>query len=411
VLGVRPLTGLTWPDGELLDERTLTDLASLGDTAVLLRPAGLADPDAARQQPVVGLATGAPATAGLRGVLVDDLVSAALAGPAPAATPQPTPLGAVQSTTPAGTDGPLSAQDGLATLAYQIRTGSHAGVLLAPPRRWFNVDEATELLATAARLLGGGLAQPRDLGALTAGVPSQHTATLNYPSAAAAAEIPLSVTAAVTTVRDQLRDLSAATERDPRAPYDPALLLDPERFALLRGTSTAWRGQEQSAAGVVQQADDRLTELRESVQILPPAGPYLLAASNSPLLLNLDNPLPVQINVQITLSTVPGLRTNAVDVITLPAASRRQVRVPTEVIRAGQFSVEARLTTPGGTPLGPRDGAPSRIQLRSTAYGTVTLLLTGGAGALLVLAAAFRITRRVRTARTTGPLSESGEPQ
>src|SRR5215204_4274445 len=103
--------------------------------------------------------------------------------------------------------------------------------------------------------------------------------------------------------------------------------------------------------------------------------------------------LPVQIAVQISLSEVPGLRTGSIDVVQVPAASRRQVRIPTEVIRAGQFSVEAQLSTPGGTPLGPP--AASRIQLRSTAYGTVTLALTGGGAILLVLLAGLRITRRV----------------
>jgi hypothetical protein len=162
--------------------------------------------------------------------------------------------------------------------------------------------------------------------------------------------------------------------------------------------STAWRGDPDPANAFAADAAARLTVLREGVQIEPPAGPYLLAASNAPLLLTLNNPLPVQIDVQITLSEVPGLRTGSVDVVQVPAASRRQVRIPTEVIRAGQFSVEAQLSTPGGTPLGPR-GAGSRIQLRSTAYGTVTLALTGGGAVLLVLLAALRITRRVRAAR------------
>ena len=233
------------------------------------------------------------------------------------------------------------------------------------------------------------MALPRGIGDLTGGAPPQLTATLNYPAQAAAAEIPRSVTTDIGTIRDQLRDMEAATRRDPRVGYDPARLLNPMRFNLLRGASTAWRGQADTARWFVQRSDDRLRELRESVEIVPPGGPYLLAASNSPLLLNVNNPLPVQIDVQITLSTVAGLRTAPVEVITLPAGSRRQVRVPAEVIRAGQFSVEAQLATPGGTPLGPR-GAPSRIQLRSTAYGTVTLAITGGAAVALVLLAVYR---------------------
>ena len=419
VLGVDPVTELAWPAGELLDERTLTDLASLGADAVLIEQRGLADADKYSGQAVVGLSTGAPATASQRGVLVDTVVAQALAGPVstanrteprlgqPSQPNRPTRPGqsdqsvtVVPSSTPAGTDAPLSGQDGLAALAYRAITGDRAGVLLAPPRRWSaRPPETTELLNTAGRLIADGWARPRGIGDLTGGAPPQLTATLNYPAQAGTAEIPRSVTASAAGVRDALRDVDAATKRDPRVGYDPARLLDPIRFNLLRGASTAWRGQNDTARWFVQQSDDRLRDLRESVQIVPPGGPYLLAASNSPLLLNLNNPLPVQVDVQITLSPVAGLRTGPIEVITLPAGSRRQVRVPAEVIRAGQFSVEAQLTTPGGTRLGPGDGAPSRIQLRSTAYGTVTLVLTGGAAVLLVLLTGLRITRRVRAAR------------
>jgi Family of unknown function (DUF6049) len=392
VLSVAPRTDVTWPAGEVLDERTLTDLASLGSTAVVIDPRGLNDDP---QAPLVGLTTGAPATATQRGILVDALAGQALSGPppSPALVPDAGTPSVIPSTTPAGAAQPLAAQDGLAVLAYRATEGN--GMLLAPPRRWdVTPAEAAEFLSAAGRLLGDGWVRPRPLAELTQGA-TRATATLNYPTRAQ--EIPSQVIATATTVRDQLRDLEAATKRDPRVGYEPARLLDPMRFGLLRGTSTAWRDNPAMAAGMVALSRDRLAELRASVQIVPPGGPYLLAASNSPLLLNLNNPLPVQIDVRITLSQAAGLRTAPIEVTSLPAGSRRQVRVPAEVIRAGQFSVEARLSTPGGTSLGPR--ASSRIQLRSTAYGTVTLLLTGGAAVSLVLLSALRITRRVRAAR------------
>lgn len=420
VLGVSPNTDLAWPAGEVLDERTLTDLASLGSSAVVLDPRGIADPAAAEGEPVVGIATGAPATATQRALLVDALAGRALAGPGPApAAPTRPDQGSptvIPSTTPAGGTGPLSTQDGLAALAFHAGTAPAApgfptascgrpavqrecpGILLAPPRRWSPTPaEAGELLRAAAELISEGQARPRALTELLAGSRPRTAATLSYP--APATEVRADVIATVATVSAQLRDVEAATSRDPRVGYDPARLLDPMRFGLLRGTSTAWRDDPGMAARTVRQSQDRLTELRESVQIVPPGGPYLLAASNSPLLLNLNNPLPVQIDVRITLSQAAGLRTAPIEVTNLPAGSRRQIRVPAEVIRAGQFSVEAQLSTPNGTRLGPR-GAASRIQLRSTAYGTVTLFLTGGAAVALVLLAGLRITRRVRAART-----------
>lgn len=409
-LDVTPVAELTWPAGELLDERTLTDLASLGDRAVLVDPAGLVEPGPATGQAVVDLATGSAATAGVRGLLTDPLISQTLASqPAPTKAPDVAPGSAPPSTSPTGTRRPLAVQDAIAALTFRAGAGGN-GVLLTPPRRWSTrTDEAEELLRTAAALLGAGLAEPRDLGQLaasaTAGEPAV-TSAVSYPVRAGTEEIQGPVMDAVTELRDQLRDIADATERDPRAQFDvdPAQLLDPLNYGLLRGISTAWRGRQGVATQLVAAADDGLTGLRRRIRIEPPAGPYLLGASNAPLLLTLDNRLPVQIDVQITLSEVPGLRTDEIDVVQVPAASRRQIRIATEVIRAGQFSVNAYLATPGGTPLGV-DG-PGHIHLRSTAYGTVTLALTGGAAVLLVLLTGYRITRRVRagkaSSQTTG---------
>ena len=400
VLSINPITELAWPAGEVIDERTLTDLASLGVNGVLVEAGGLNDGARYAGEAVVGLTTGSPATASARGVLVDTVVGQALTGPQ-SDRPEPTgQVAIVASTSPSGTDAPLAGQDGLAALTFQAMTRGPAGVLLAPPRRWAaDPAESGALLRTASRLVADGWAEPRDLGALAGGAPPSLTATLDYPLQANSAELPRSVITRVAETRDRVRDIEAATRRDPRFPdYDPASLLDPMKFGLLRATSTAWRGNPTAANRTAQLTDNQLTLLREKVQLVPPPGPYLLAASNSPLLLNLNNPLPVQIDVQVTLSPVAGLRTGPIDVISLPANSRRQVRVPAEVVRAGQFSVEAQLATPGGTPLGPR-GAASRIQLRSTAYGTVALLITVGGGGALVLLSAFRITRRVRAAR------------
>jgi hypothetical protein len=98
------------------------------------------------------------------------------------------------------------------------------------------------------------------------------------------------------------------------------------------------------------------------------------------------------------LSETAGLRAGAVGLQLVPARSTRQFVIPAEVSRAGQFSVEARLSTPGGTPL----GEPSTLQVSSTAFGTVTVALTVGAGAALVLLVVRGIVRRLRRAREAG---------
>ena len=94
--------------------------------------------------------------------------------------------------------------------------------------------------------------------------------------------------------------------------------------------------------------------------------------------------------VRIDVVGSPGLRVTPVAIQQVPPLGRRQVSMNAEVTRAGQFTVEAAVLTPGGGKLGPA----SHLRLRSTAYGTITGWLTAVAGALLVLLAARRIWRR-----------------
>ncbi|HWR49288.1 MAG TPA: DUF6049 family protein [Pseudonocardiaceae bacterium] len=399
LLGVQPLTGVSWPAGEVLDERTLADLTALQTHAVLLDPHDIT-PQPAPQPPAVGVAsdvvslvgssssTADPGTAIMAGrdgapvgLLVDPLLTGALARGA----------------------GPLSAQDGLGALVY--RAASDRPILLVPPRRWQAPGtEATALLNTARQLLDAGFVTPRELSALAAIQPAGTGVAVRYPLQAGAEEIPPQVTAEVQRDRDILRDLQVAIVVDPAANLRPAILLDPLRLGLLRGVSTAWRGQPNQAVQTTAEETSRLDELRRSVRIVQPPGPYTLAASDSPLLITVRNELPVGVQVALSLSETAGLRTGGLGLQLVPAHSTRQLVIPAKVSRAGQFSVDARLSTPGGTPL----GEPSTLQLRSTAFGTVTVALTAGAGAALVLLVARGIVRRVRRTREAG--SAGGSP-
>jgi hypothetical protein len=53
-------------------------------------------------------------------------------------------------------------------------------------------------------------------------------------------------------------------------------------------------------------------------------------------------------------------------------------------------------------------GPPSRLKVRSTVYGTITVWLTVGAGVLLVVLVARRIIRRIRGG--DGPHGEPDRP-
>jgi hypothetical protein len=96
--------------------------------------------------------------------------------------------------------------------------------------------------------------------------------------------------------------------------------------------------------------------------------------------------------VRVEILPSSGLRVAPIEPQQVPPLGRRQVRVSAEVIRSGQFSVQAAVHTPNGELLGP----PSRLRVRSTAYGTITVWLTASAGILLVVLAAHRVVRRIR---------------
>lgn len=396
VLGVQPVVGVSWPADGALDERTLSDLVALDTRAVVLGPDGVrAPPD---NGDIVTLAAVSPSagTPAPKGLLADPLLSAALGPEPPRRLPDSTDGGdrAAVSTRPTGTARPLAAQDAIGALTFRATQLDRRPVLLLPPRRWqVGGGEATELLRTANRWLLRDAFRPRSIPEMAgAASAAARQVELAYPQQVTPSEIPPAVTAEVAVARDVLRELQVATERDPTADLDPAALLDPLRLAMLRGVSTAWRGNSERADELIDDVTSRLDELRGDVRIVAPPGPYTLAASDSPLLITVRNDLPVSMDVTLTLEQAPGLRTGAVGVQLVPARSSRQLVIPAEVVRAGQFSVDARLTTPGGTSL----GQPITLQLRSSAFDAVTLALTAGAGAILVLLVTRRIVRRNR---------------
>ena len=392
ILGVTPVPDTVWPADGVIDERSLADLTGGGTRALLL------DGDALTG----GLPEGAlarlpgPPGAAATAVGLDPVTAAALA-------PRSGGRDGGDSTSPAGTPGALAAQDAVGVLtlrALQETPEDEARPVdvVAPPLDWaVSSAEAGALLTAVDDLTRLGLARPVDLGSLLGGV----GATTPLPTTAPATPsnevdaIGESVLTRAGQVRDRQRELLAATERDGVGAPSPTDFVEPLTDGVLRSLSAAWRGdpvaQEAAIGGVERQID----ELRSLVRVVQPAGSYSLGSNDAPLLLTVENRLPVAVRVEVALEPTNGLRTSPLPVITVPAFGSRQVQVEVEVTRAGQFSVDARARTPGGEPLGPT----ARLLLRSTAYGTITVWLTASAAVVLVILASVRIARRVRAAR------------
>lgn len=392
LLGIPVPADTVWPIDGALDEPTLADLAAADDgtgaAAVVLSADAVARGGGV--VPVAG--ENGPTTA----VLTDPLLTLAAEG-----------LGdTTASGSPAGGPGALGTQDALGALTFRALTGDPATgpLVLAPPHQW-RVDGpgAVALLDGMNRLLSAGVIEPRALAVSVAEGPAAGAAEerLVYPVRAGAAEIPPAVVGSLIESRDDVERLRAAADYETGVGAPPEQVFDPLLRGLLRAASGHWRGRPDAAREQADLVGTRIAELVGSVRVLQPPGPFSLGTRDAPVPLTVANGLPITMTVRVELTSTAGLRVAPIPVQRVPPLGRVQVRVSTEVLRAGQFTVEAAVRTPDGGAL----GEPTRLQVRSTVYGTVTIWLTAVAGGLLVLLAARRIWRRVR-----GDRGDRGDP-
>lgn len=399
-LGVPVLADTTWPAEGVLDERTLARLAPLG-RAVVLSADGV-EPGASDR--ITGVLPVAGAQRPQLAVLTDPLLTRAADGPAPGGRfDAAQPLAAV---TPAGSGAggsrALSTQDVIGALAFRARTltGGTDPLVLAPPHGWTaQRSSAAALLTAVDQLVGAGLLTPRPLSQSTdSGIPATGARSLAYPLRAGAREIPPDVVDTVAASRARLLDLRSAAVEQGGVGVGVDQVFGPLDRGLVRAASAARRERPETAERVAATQAARVQELRAAVRVLEPPSPYALGSTDAPLLLTVANGLPIGVRVRIELASSGGLRVAPIPEQVVPPLGRRQVQVTAEVTRSGQFVVVAHVRTPDGAQLGP----PSRLRVRSTAYGTITVWLTGTAGVLLVVLAARRVVRRVR-AETPDP--------
>jgi hypothetical protein len=367
VLGVTPRTDLAWPAGDTLAPATLDTLQGGGIETVVLPDTALTDGGAA-----VG----------------DDGEPAAVRSALPAATGDVEVLVAdsrlgdiVADATPDSARGRLTEQRYLAELAAltdQLAArdpGGQQTVLVVPPRR---VDPDP---TTVAAMMADTVTQPwlaaTPVAALGDG-PQVATGALDADDDAGGDGLPAAGLAQIVETSRVRDDFAAAVVGDPDtvlARYDAAIA---------RAGSAEWREDPEGFAAAATDLRDTLAQLRRQVTLLAPVdGTYSLASSDAPLVLTVQNDLPFAVQVRLELRTRGnvGLTTDDIGVTTLQPSSRTTLQVPTHVRQSGGFAVTAGLTTPGGEPL----GEAVQMQVKSTAYGPITLGITIGAAVLLGL--------------------------
>jgi hypothetical protein len=264
-------------------------------------------------------------------------------------------------------------------------------------------------------MAGQGVVSGTPLDVIASGVAGHRaTATLTYPDSAERTELPQSYLNTIREIADRIEVLQLAFSPAPGPEgADPADILEPLQRALTTAASASFRGSDDPDGPVLQTVSNTLDGLFGGVSIRSIGGSYTLASSSSPLLLTLQNTLPYQVSVGVSIigGGRVGLSTHDPGRLEIAAGPRtKQIKIDAEVSRSGTFTVYAQLRGPHGAAW----GSAVPLTIASRAYGALTLVLILVAGGVLVLMVGFRIHQRWRAHRARsasgGPLPESPDP-
>lgn len=389
-LAVEPRTDLAWAPGGTLLAGTLDRLREGGIDQVVLGPEAVSSGDSA-----VGLTDATAAAAVTVGTA---------AGPW-AGLVADSRLNAVVGGSQLAAGGPRLAEQRylaeLAVLTAQAAPNTEQTVLVTAPR---DVDAGPDGAgAMMADTTSQPWLRPVPLESLTTG-PATEDGDLVEPAD------PVGLDTAgllgVTGANDARNDLAGAVEGD------AATALQAFDAAVARGTSLAWRDDPDGFRDAAADLAATMQRLRGRVTLLAPAdGTYTLASSDAPLVLTVRNDLPFAVRVlpEVRARGNRALSIGDMGVRVLAPGERAVLQVPTSLGQSGGFVVTATLTTPGGSPLGER----VQLQVRSTAYGPISLIITFGAAGLLGLLflrrlVLFVLRRRARA--RAGSAAEAGVP-
>jgi hypothetical protein len=377
--GVPTSTDLAWPATGRISAATLAALGATGVDSVLLSSAAVSTGATADSVPP-GLARlssdGSDVAALLTDSRTQSLVSSAVSsgGSAQAALPR------------------LVSQ--LAVRAFQQPTQPHLAVLTPPRYVDPSVEDAVETIEHTST---SPCTEPVDLRTAVSGslLPTGRSALAKLP--ASTVRLPDSTFAAVDAVRSSAATIKSLLGADTT---DVKTLLGDLPIAVQRTESSAWLavagGSPSTGAHYADQLSGLISGLTSGVHIvLPSTGAYTLASSNSKLPVTVEN------------DGVPGFSSPDIGTQAVPADSKVTVHLPTKLDRSGRIRVEASLRAPDGT----RIGDSAFLSIHSTALGTIGVIITVVAGALLALALVLRAGRsllRRRRRRTAAPGTTAG---
>jgi hypothetical protein len=373
-----------WPSGGLIDQRGVDALFSDGATSMVLSDAALPPVIAPNQTPS-SLASLVTAAGDIPTVLSDSILSTAMSE---------------------GADDPASSRLTLQrylaeTLMIEAEAPStptdQRSVLIAPARRWDPTPTlAGDLLADTGKV---PWLRSTTVGAILTGEPDTavERQPLTYPGAARRDELPGGY---VREVAHQQHLLSQLTNILP--PNDSETR--PFSTTLLRALSSAWRDQPAARRVWLKAFSDGLKAMTSAVHIVSKAGSTVTLTGHCgkvPVTIANDLDAPASITVQLNASERLKLPHNGREQVTIPPNRQTTVDVHATAKTSGVFPLEVQLLTPSGQ----KYGLPVQLYVRSTVYGTITLVITGAATGLLLIAVAIRLIRRARAAKRSAELT------
>jgi hypothetical protein len=166
-------------------------------------------------------------------------------------------------------------------------------------------------------------------------------------------------------------------------------------------TSYQVRGRTDAALARARETAERVRRKLASVEV---DGPAFVSMTNEigPIGVTVENKLDDTVTVQLEAQTQSGdVEIEKPDPITLGPGQRAPVRMRARAASIGVHNVTLVATTTEGSMLGSRD----QFTVRSSNIGTVIWVVMGGGAALLAVAIAVRLVRRVRAYRRDGAAS------
>ncbi len=209
-----------------------------------------------------------------------------------------------------------------------------------------------------------------------------------YPAAAQSAELPQAVLVgtpgSVSALRDGVAALASSLP-------DTTTLTRPMDLALFRAESAAWRTDPAGGLALREEVAGRTRELLGGIR-LSAAPTVTLGSRNAQIPVTVENLLDEPVSVTVQLSSTDRTKLDATSApVTVGPGHKQRVLLRASTQRAGTFRATVRLTTASGLAI-----ASSPVTVHSQAYGALSIGITLGALAVLLVAVVVRTVRRLR---------------